>query len=55
MNEEKHKREVVAIVRKINSSMEPTPYYEISFIKNVKAGERLELDPLEIELYRRKK
>lgn len=50
-----NKKEVVAIVRKFNGTTDPTPYYELSFIKNVKAGEKLEFDPIETELYRHKK
>lgn len=52
---EPDKKEVVAIVRKFNGTTDPTPYYEFSFIKNIRAGEKLEFDPIEAELYRHKK
>ncbi len=48
----KNEKQLVALVRKISSSLDPTPYYEISFIKNVRSGERLTYDPTESELYR---
>ncbi len=49
------KKEVVANVRSFKGSTDPTPYYEISFIKNVRAGEKLELDPLQDVICRYKK
>ncbi len=52
---EETKKEVVAIVRKVNGGTDPTPYYEISFTKNVRAGEKLEFDPIEDVIYRHKK
>lgn len=41
----KFSKEIVAIVRKFHGTTDPTPIYEITFQKNVKAGEKLELDP----------
>ncbi len=49
------KKEVVGIVRKFTGTTDPTPVYEVSFTKNIRAGERLYLDPTQTELYRRKK
>lgn len=49
------KKETIAIVRKFIGTTDPTPIYEISFLKNIKSGEKLELDPLESYIFRWKK
>ncbi len=46
------KREVVANIREFHGTTDPTPFYEICFIKNVRAGEKLELDPTADVIYR---
>lgn len=53
--DEETKKEVVGIVRSFRGTTDPTPIYEISLTKNVRAGEKLEFDPIEDTIYRYKK
>lgn len=55
MDNPQEKREVVATFRSFHGTTDPTPIYEICFMKNVRIGEKLELDPTENVIYRYKK
>ncbi len=52
-----NKRETVAIVRKFTGSTDPSPIFEFRFVKNVKMGEKLEMDTASdpLIIYRHKK